>query len=51
MGEPNHSCPVCRCKWNPREGTQIEAVNANVQRMAREIRILRARLAEENADG
>jgi hypothetical protein len=40
----HHSCPVCRCKWNPRESkTQIESVNGNVQRMAREIRALRQR--------
>jgi len=47
--EPNHNCPVCRCKWVPSgpfaEGkTQSEAIFNNVQRMAAEIRVLRREL-------
>jgi hypothetical protein len=46
----DHSCPVCRCKWTPSgpyaEGkTQSEAIFNNVQRMAREIRVLNQALA------
>jgi len=50
----HHSCPVCRCKWIPDpshpgfEGrTQTEAIFNNVDRMAREIRVLNQALARK----